>query len=60
MLRKKGVTYIDWIISMGLFIIVVVAVFAFFKPGTTPAFKSESLIASVENNFIEEASWTET
>jgi len=57
MINKKGITYVDWIISIGIFIIVVIALFAFLKPGIKPVFESKGLIDIVETNLFEDASW---
>ena len=50
--NKKGLAYIDWIISMGLFIVVVIAIFAFLKPGAKPIHESKGLINILETNFF--------
>ena len=57
MFNKKGLSYIDWIISMGLFLLVVIMIFTFLRPGATPAFQSSELFEIVEDNFFQNVSW---
>ncbi len=57
-MNKRGLGYVDWAISMGLFIIVVLAIFIFLKPGAKPVYDNESLLNIVENNFISENKWS--
>ncbi|HLC71989.1 MAG TPA: hypothetical protein VJH37_00235 [Candidatus Nanoarchaeia archaeon] len=54
---KKGLDYIDWSISMGMFIIAVTALFVFLKPGAHPESDQETLVKIVEKNFLEQAQW---
>jgi len=56
--NKKGIGYVDWIISMGLFIVVVSMTFIFLKPGVTAEFESKDLLEIVESNFLEEYTWS--
>ncbi|MBT3262408.1 hypothetical protein HN992_03185 [Candidatus Woesearchaeota archaeon] len=56
--NKKGIGYVDWIISMGLFILVVSMTFIYLKPGVTPEFESKDLIELVESNFLKEYTWS--
>jgi hypothetical protein len=55
--NKKGIGYVDWIISMGLFILVVSMTFIYLKPGITPEFESKDLLELVESNFLKEYTW---
>ncbi len=57
MLNKKGLAFVDWIISMGLFIVTVLMIFTFLRPGIVPAFESEDLMNTVESNFLREYTW---
>jgi len=57
-LNNKGLGYIDWIISMSLFIVVVVMIFSFLRPGIEPNFESQDLIYIAESNFFQENTWT--
>ncbi|MBT6045126.1 hypothetical protein HOG54_03710 [Candidatus Woesearchaeota archaeon] len=56
-MNKKGLAYVDWIISLSLFIVTVLMIFAFLRPGIVPTFESKDLINIVEKNFLEENSW---
>lgn len=52
---KRGLDYIDWALSMGLFLIIVVALFVFLKPGAEPAFSGDNLLDIVETNLLKDA-----
>jgi hypothetical protein len=54
---KKGAGYVDWIISMSFFLITVLMIFAFLRPGVAPNFESEDLLNIVESKFFENVSW---
>ena len=54
---KKGLDYIDWSISMGMFIVAVTALFVFLKPGAHPESDQETLVKIVEKNFLEQTQW---
>ena len=56
-MNKRGLGYVDWAISMGLFIIVVLAIFIFLKPGAKPVYDNENLLDLVDNNFISSNKW---
>lgn len=56
-MNKKGLAYVDWIISLSLFLVTVLMIFAFLRPGIVPSFESKDLINIVEKNFLEENSW---
>ena len=51
---KRGLDYIDWTLSMGLFLIIVVALFVFLKPGAEPAFSGDNLLDIVETNLLKD------
>ncbi len=55
---KKGVSHIDWIVSMGLFIIYVLVLFIFIRPGYQIINEGNILLKIVEDNFKEQAYWT--
>ena len=57
MFNKKGLSYIDWMISMGLFLLVVIMIFTFLRPGSTPEFQSPELFEILESNFYQNTSW---
>ena len=50
--NKKGLDYIDWTLSMGMFLIIVIALFVFLRPGAQPAFEGKNLINIVEENLL--------
>lgn len=52
---KRGLDYIDWSMSLGLFLVAVVALFVFIKPGVQTPYDGASLISIVEQNFFAEA-----
>ncbi len=54
---KKGLDYIDWSISMGIFIIAITALFIFLKPGARVEYDQETLITIVEHNFLNRVQW---
>jgi len=53
-MNKKGLSHVDWVISMGMFILYVMFMLLFIKPGVTSMFKDENLVGIVENNLFEE------
>ncbi len=55
--NKKGLHVIDWTISMGIFLVAIVSIFIFLKPGSQPKYEGSTLISIVENNFLKETSW---
>lgn len=52
--NKKGLDYIDWSMSLGIFIIAVLALFIFLKPGVKPSYDGDNLLQIVESNFMKE------
>lgn len=54
---KKGLDYIDWSMSMGIFIIAIIALFVFLKPGARPEHDQDTLISIVEKNFLDQTQW---
>lgn len=55
--HKKGVDVIDWSMSMGVFLIAVIALFIFLKPGAQPVHDEDTLISLVEKNILSRAQW---
>lgn len=51
---KKGLDYIDWSISMGIFIIAVTALFVFLKPGARPDYDQDTLLSLVQEQFVKQ------
>ena len=55
---KKGIGgHVDWIIGIGLFLIYVAMLFAFFKPGITDVFEPDTLLDIVEDGFTADSAW---
>ena len=47
-MKKRGVSHVDWVISMGIFILYVVALFIFLRPGVTVEHKPQALLDLME------------
>jgi hypothetical protein len=58
--NKKGLTYLDWAISLGIFLIAFISIIIFLKPGTEKEFQSDDLFKIIESNFFEETTWSIT
>ena len=54
---KRGVSHTDWAISMAIFIVYILLMIIFLKPGVAPIYKPEGLMQLVEENFFEETNW---
>jgi hypothetical protein len=48
---KRGALHVDWVFSIGLFIVYLIILFLLIKPGVKPIYKSENLMYIVEINF---------
>jgi len=48
---KTGAMHLDWMVSMGIFLLLVLSIFIFFKPGAEPAYSKNYLLPIIENNF---------
>ncbi len=58
-LNKKGITHVDWAISMGIFIIYVSFLIIFIMPSLLKTqFDPSTLFDSFEKNFLEPIEWT--
>lgn len=58
-LNKKGITHVDWAISMGIFIIYVSFLIIFIMPSLLRTqFDPSTLFDSFEKNFLEPIEWT--
>lgn len=53
-MKKRGSSHIDWVISMGLFIVYVVGLFVFLRPGVVVEHKPQALLDNLEKNIKEE------
>ncbi len=56
-MNKKG-THVDWVISMGIFIVYVFALFILLRPGIKPVHRPVTLLNVLEEGFSEEVMWT--
>lgn len=55
---KKAATHIEWVISMGIFLIFIISLFIVLKPGYKQPFAGDTLLNILEDNFNEEVYWT--
>ena len=55
-LGKNGAIHVDWVISMGLFLIYIITLFILIKPGSYVEYKPENLFTILESNFIKDVS----
>jgi len=53
MMNKKG-DHIDWIISIGIFLVFLMTIFVILKPGIIPEYKNDLLFSIVEENLKNE------
>lgn len=56
-MKKRGLTHIEWAISMGIFLIALIFFFILLRPGAKPAYEQEALMDIVEKNFNENFVW---
>tara|TARA_Y100000034_G_C6896799_1_gene413633 strand:- start:1789 stop:2514 length:726 start_codon:yes stop_codon:yes gene_type:complete len=49
-MKKRGATHIDWVISIGIFIVYVLILLVWIKPSYKPVFEEESLITIIKHN----------
>ena len=50
-MQKRGLADVDWIIASGVFLVSLVTVLIFIKPGIIPLHSSDALLDLVEDNF---------
>ena len=55
---KKGFSYVDWVISLGTFLIAVVFIFILIRPKLEPMAEKESLMRVVEQGFLKDTEWS--
>jgi len=55
---KKGSEHIDWMISMGLFLLGVITIFLLLKPGIQKEHNEDFLLELLEEKFKEDFFWT--
>ena len=56
-MNKKG-GHVDWVISMGIFIIYIFALFILIRPGVKPVYRPTDLLNNLQQNFEEDVIWT--
>lgn len=56
-MNKRGDTNIDWVMSIGIFIIYILLLLVWIKPGYKPVFEQDTLISIVKNNIEKDFSW---
>ena len=56
--QKKGLSYVDWVISLGTFLIAVIFIFILIRPQFEPKDEKQSLMQIIENGFYTETEWT--
>ncbi len=54
MASKKAVAHLDWMISMAIFLMFLLSIFVFFKPGAEPAYHKDYLISILEDKLRDE------
>ena len=55
---RKGNVHIDWAISLGVFLIAIIALLVFLNPWIKPFHQENVLLDLVERRFLENTSWT--
>mgnify|MGYP001603208996 CR=1 FL=1 len=55
---KRGGVHVDWILSMGLFLVSTILLFAFLKPGIVPLTEEKILLDVLINNFNNNFLWS--
>src|SRR3989344_8877171 len=48
---KKGSMHLDWMVSMSIFLVFLLMILIYFKPGAEPAYQKDYLLPIVEANF---------
>lgn len=55
---RKGLSYVDWVISLGTFLIAVMFIIVLIRPQLEPKEEKESLLTVVEQGFYTATEWT--
>lgn len=55
-MNKKG-THVDWVISMGIFIVYIISLFILLRPGVTASYRPTNLLDNLQDNFEEDTNW---
>jgi len=56
-MNKIGASHIDWAVSMGIFLVYILLMIVFLKPGITPIYEPESLMILIEDQFFDDTQW---
>ncbi len=59
-MQKRGDSHVDWVISVGIFLVYVVTLLAFIKLTYKPIYEGEVLLNILQNNFEEKYVWNMT
>lgn len=51
---KKGASHVDWAISMGIFLVYILVVITFIRPGLAPGYQADDLLDYVETSLVDE------
>ncbi|MDO8555540.1 MAG: hypothetical protein Q7R96_00005, partial [Nanoarchaeota archaeon] len=54
----RGNIHTDWAISMGLFLVAILTMFIFLKPGVQPIYQQTTLLDIIEHEFLTNTTWT--
>ena len=54
----KGNIHTDWAISMGIFLLAILTLFIFLKPGIQPIYKENVLLNILEHEFLANTTWS--
>lgn len=55
---KKGATHVDWAISMSIFLVYVLLMFIFLKPGSQPTYSENTLLDTVYSGLKDDTTYT--
>jgi len=55
---KKGASHVDWAISMSIFLIYVLLMFIFLKPGSQPLYNEDTLLETVYTGLKDDTAFT--
>lgn len=55
---KRGFSHLDWVLSMGIFLVAILSIFIYIKPFSTNLYGDRDLVDIVKEKFNEEAYWT--
>ncbi len=56
-MNRRGDVHVDWIISMGIFLISTIALFLFFRPTDVPPVSGEVLLDTINYHFNDNFTW---